>query len=270
MINKINLQDIKGKKLFVATPMYGNQCSGNYFNSCLKLQRFFLELGIEIKFYGIFNESLITRARNHCVDVFLQSGYTHLMFIDADIEFDPADVLKMLSMDKGIVCGPYPKKTIVWERIVDLVKSGLVEKYKDPNILENFTGDFAFSAISSEQEFKVDEPIEVKESGTGFMMISREVLEKYIEAYPEFKYRPDTIFDLETSRDIINKENRKIYAIFDTEINPDTKRYLSEDYMFCKNARNMGLKVWLCPWIKLRHIGSYIFSGNLPSLLAES
>ena len=67
------------------------------------------------------NESLIARARNYCAHMFLQSDATHFMFIDADIEFDPLDVLSLMSLcdegtDKDIVCGVYPKKHIAWDK----------------------------------------------------------------------------------------------------------------------------------------------------------
>jgi hypothetical protein len=45
-----------------------------------------------------------------------------------------------------------------------------------------------------------------------------------------------------------------------------SNRYLSEDYMFCQWARNIGLKIWLCPWIQLNHVGSYVFGGSLADL----
>ena len=92
------------------------------------------------------------------------------------------------------------------------------------------------------------------------MMIQRSAFEKYSEAYPEFSYKPDHIrtknFD----------GVREIMAYFDCVICPDSKRYLSEDYMFCQWARNAGIKVWMCPWMKLSHMGTYVFTGSLTDL----
>ena len=45
-----------------------------------------------------------------------------------------------------------------------------------------------------------------------------------------------------------------------------SNRYLSEDYMFCYNVQRMGEKVWLCPWMKLKHVGMYVFGGSLGHL----
>ena len=49
-------------------------------------------------------------------------------------------------------------------------------------------------------------------------------------------------------------------------IEPESRRYLSEDYMFCQWSRNAGIKVWMCPWMRLNHTGSYQFGGSLVDL----
>ena len=59
---------------------------------------------------------------------------------------------------------------------------------------------------------------------------------------------------------------RYIHAFFDTVIDPATKRYLSEDYMFCQYAQRAGLKTWLCPWMSTNHTGTYTFAGSLIDL----
>lgn len=243
--------------------MYGGICTGHYSKSCTDLGMLATKYGIDINFFYLFNESLITRARNYLVDEFLRSGYSHLMFIDSDIGFDPNDVLALATVadensDKDIVCGPYPKKTIAWEKIVKAVNKGVADA--DPSVLENYVGDFVFNPAPGVDRIPVSEPVEVLEGGTGFMMIQRRVFEKFAAAYPEQQYTPDHIrtkhFD----------GSRKINAFFDTVICPDTNRYLSEDYMFSQWARKIGLKVWMCPWMRLSHAGTYVFGGSLVDL----
>ena len=260
---EITVEQLRERKIMVATPMYGGMCSGQYTKSSVDLGQQAAKYGIDVGFFYIFNESLITRARNYLVDEFMRSHYTHLMFIDADIGFDASDVLALAALadpdsDKDIVAAPYPKKTISWEKIKRAVDKGVADD--NPNNLENYVGDFVFNPAPGTEQIKINEPAEVLEAGTGFMMIQKRVFEKFGEAHPELLYTPDHI------RTANFDGTRKIHAFFDTVIDPKSNRYLSEDYMFCQWARELGIKVWMCPWMRLKHMGSYIFGGDLASL----
>lgn len=262
---QIDARDLQKKKLFVATPMYGGQCAGMYTKAIADLSALCAQYNIDLKLYFLFNESLITRARNYCADEFLRSDCTHMMFIDSDIGFNPKDVLVLMqiadsSNGMDIVCGPYPKKTIAWEKIKKAVDMGFANE--NPFQLDQFVGDYVFNPADGVSEFAIYNPVEVMEAGTGFMMITREALEKYADAYPEYKYLPDH------NRTEHFDGTRQITAFFDTIIDPDSNRYLSEDYMFCQQARKAGIKVWMCPWMQMKHVGSYIFGGSLAAMAA--
>ena len=261
----IDVSELRKRKLAIATPMYGGMCSGQYTKSTADLARLGAEYKLDIQFYYLFNESLVQRARNYLVDEFLRTDCTHLLFIDADIGFDPSDVIALLAIaepgsDKDVVCGPYPKKCISWEKVKRAVDKGFGDR--DPENLANYIGDYVFNPAEGIIEIPLSEPVEVLESGTGFMMIQRNVFERFAAAYPHLSYKPDHVrtehFD----------GSREIVAYFDCPIDPKTKRYLSEDYMFCQYTRNAGMKVWLCPWMKLAHMGTYIYSGSLADLAA--
>lgn len=259
---KITSESLAGKKLMIGTPMYGGMCAGVFTRACTDLAKVCGEHNVPLAFYFLLNESLITRARNFICDEFLRSDCTHLLFVDSDIGFSYKDALTLLHLtgteDYDIVTGPYPKKTISWEKITQAVKQGVADE--NPFVLENYVGDFVFNMPPEVESFRIDEPVEVMEAGTGFMMITKDALLKYKEAYPELMYRPDHVrtehFD----------GSREVMAFFDTVIDPETKRYLSEDYMFSQYARKIGLKVWLCPWMRLGHMGSYTFAGSLAEM----
>lgn len=260
---KVPIEELRKKKLFVATPMYGGQCAGMFTRSISDLSAMCASYGIPMQMYFLFNESLITRARNYCVDEFMRSGATHLMFIDSDIGFDPKDVLALLALqtdesDYDVIGGPYPKKCISWEKIKRAVDKGVADE--NPNVLENFVGDYVFNPKRNTGSIPINRPVEVLEIGTGFMMIRRKTFEDYAKAFPELSYKPDHVrtdhFD----------GSREIMAYFDCIIDPESKRYLSEDYMFCYNVQKMGGKVWFCPWMKMNHVGSYVFGGSLADL----
>ena len=265
---KIGIEELREKKIMVCTPMYGGMCSGLYSKACADLSTLATKYNMDLKYFYLFNESLIPRARNYLVDEFIRdTNYTHLMFIDADIHFDPNDVLTLAALDKDIIGGPYPKKCIAWEKVRSAVDAGLADE--DPNELEKYTGDYVFNPVENTHKISVTEPVDVLEIGTGFMLIKRKVFEDFAEAYPQFKYTPDH------NRSENFKGDRDIHAYFDTVIDSKaylgdiaggSNRYLSEDYFFCQFVRRIGYQIWLCPWMKISHMGSYVFSGSMQSL----
>jgi hypothetical protein len=261
---QVKVEDLKKNKLFVATPMYGGMAHGLYLKSCLDLQGIMSRYGVDVKFSFLFNESLITRARNYLVDEFLRSDCTHLLFLDSDIHYNPQDVVALLALDKDVIGGPYPKKSINWNNIAHAARN---HPNLEPRELETLVGEYVFNVVKGTSQFSVTEPLEVMEIGTGFMLVKREVFDKMAIEYPTIRYKPDHVGQAHFDG------SRYIHAYFDTVI--DTKdsitgggseRYLSEDYMFCQMWRKMGGDIFLCPWMKTQHIGTYAFSGNMPKV----
>lgn len=258
---KFDVEKLRKQGLFVATPMYGGMCYGGFTRSMIDLTRICTENQIPLSYYFMYNESLIPRARNYCAEFFLNQKEVHsFLFIDSDIEFSGMSVIEMLQMqidnpDYDIMVGAYPKKTIAWEKIRAAVYQGRADA--DPNELGRYVGDYVVNAVGDKPTIALNEPAEIAEGGTGFMMIRRETFEKYTKAYPEYMYRPDH------TRTPGFDGSKEIMAFFHCDIDPQSKRYLSEDYWFCKMARDAGMKVWLCPWIELKHFGTYMYSGSL-------
>ena len=261
---KVPIDKLRERGLFVATPMYGGQCAGMFAKSCADLSAICAQNGIPLQFYYLFNESLITRARNYCADEFMRSKSEHLMFIDADIGFNPQDIIALMALQTlneekyDIIGGPYPKKCISWEKIKAAVDKGVADN--DPNILEKFVGDYVFNPKGNQTSIPLSEPVEVLEIGTGFMMVSKKAMQKFADSYPQYLYKPDHVrtehFD----------GSREITMFFQAEVDPKSKRYLSEDYWFCQKAQEIELRTWFCPWMALQHVGTYIFGGTLADL----
>lgn len=261
---KIELDVLRKQGLFLATPMYGGQCAGMFARSVADLAALCAQNGIPLQMYFLFNESLITRARNYCCDEFMRSPSKHLMFIDSDIGFNPHDVIALMALQANepdkydIVGGPYPKKCISWEKIKQAVDKGVADE--DPSVLEKFVGDYVFNPKGGQQSIQIGEPCEVLEIGTGFMMISKTAMQKFADAYKQYMYRPDHV------RTEAFDGTRKIMQYFQAEVDPKSERYLSEDYWFCQKAQEIGLRTWFCPWMKMQHVGTYIFGGSLADL----
>lgn len=259
---EVDIARLQKTGIFVGTPMYGGMCYGAFTNSMMELTSLCNQYNIPFARKFLYNESLVQRARNYIADSFMQSEMQQMIFIDSDIDFNAQDVIILADLqnknpDYDVICGPYPKKMIAWEKIRDVVNQGKADE--DPNILENFVGDFVFNALEN-GVIKLSEPAKVAEAGTGFMMIRRETFEKFAQKFPEKSYKPDHIRTKEFDG------SREIQAYFDCIIDPKTKRYLSEDYYFCHKIREAGMNVWMAPWIQMGHNGYYRFGGSLAAL----
>lgn len=177
--------------------------TGGYAHSCIKLQELCIKYNINVEFCYIFNESLIQRGRNDIVYRFLKSKHTHLIFIDADLAFNPEDVLKLVSLNREVIGGTYPRKRINWNNIKHAIK---INPMITPEELEIFAADFIFKVKDGIESFTMDEPVEVDNLPTGFMCIRKDVIHKMIEAYPNIEH-----FEYNTESGI--PESR--YAVFE-------------------------------------------------------
>ena len=296
---KIKAGELAKGKLFVGVPMYAGMCCGMFARSVADLSALCAHYGIQVQLFFLFNESLITRARNYIADEFMRSQADHLMFIDADIGFDARDVVALMAMqmqtpDYDIIGGAYPKKTISWEKVKQAVDKGLADE--DAGVLEKYIGDYVFNPKAGATTIPLGEPVEVLEIGTGFMMIRRATMEKFRDSFPQYNYRPDHVrtehfdgsreilqfFQAEIDQPDYAIEYRKIIDYFledpDTDIvqyklkeleektKRASKRYLSEDYWFSQKCQSIKLRTYLCPWMKLQHMGSMVFGGSLMDL----
>ena len=238
--------------LFIATPMYGGLCYGNYMESMLSLQANLIAKDMDAYFSFLYNESLITRGRNTMVNDFIKSDCTHMVFIDADIHFNPHHLFKMVEADVPIICGLYPKKEINWEGV-----AFAIEKKVPQDQLKYFTGEYVVNMVGDaiEQLVPLDKPFEIKHGGTGFMVIKREVFEKLKDKCPKY------VHNMVDTNDNSNFGD-EITEYFATSID-ESKKLLSEDYHFCKLARDNDIKVYGAAWAQLSHTGTYEYSGRL-------
>ena len=175
------------------------------------------------------------------------------MFIDSDIKFRAEDVIHMIRADKEILCGIYPKKEINWYSVKAAMDRGVPFDQ-----LKSHTGSFVVNLVNyvGEVTVPVNEPVEIFNGGTGFMLIKREVFEKMGEVVPAYS---NDVVDLSGQM----KQMEQIKEFFTTSIEPGTNRLLSEDYHFCRTWREMGGKIYAAPWCQLAHIGTYAFEGQL-------
>ena len=233
--------------------MFAGMCTGHYTQSLLMTGSAFTQAGIQMSAMMMFNESLIQRARNGLVKNFMRTNGDYLMFIDADIGWNPHDILPMIDAVKDIICGIYPKKEINWHGVKAAVEAGVpVEQ------LKHHSGALVVNLVDYSGTVTVPrtEPLEIWNGGTGFMLIKRSVLEGLADKVATYT---NDVVDLNNT---VNPGDL-IHEYFAVSIEEGTNRLLSEDYHFCMLARKHGYKVWAAPWVTLAHIGSYMFEGTL-------
>jgi hypothetical protein len=238
--------------LVVATPCFGGQISAVYAHSLFQLQtavRSYAGLNLKILFKD--GDALITRARASLVSQFLDDPHaTHLLFIDADIGFEPEQVLRLIQCGADMCAAVYPIKRLDWDK----VKSSIETARPNP----------AAAALS--YVFEVDDPtavvekrgfVKVRYAGTGFLMIRRAALGRMCTHYPQLKYKRDHSIDAAVASD-----NR--FALFECMIGEDGT-YLSEDFAFCKRWIDIGGEIWADLASRLKHVGPTTYQGDLSS-----
>lgn len=238
------------RSILITTPMYGGMCTGTYTFGLLRNIHHLTAEGVGVYWGHMTNESLITRARNELVRIFLdETDFTHFMFIDADIGFPPDAVMTLLNADKDVVCGVYPKKEIDWAQVNKAAQLGKEN-------VQDYAGAFVLNVDSAEPKADETGCFEVRHGGTGFMLIKRHVFETLKPHVPT--YRTSTAIVQDTGE----YTQPLTHEFFSTSID-HTGALLSEDYHFCELWRKHGGKIHLNPFIPLSHVGTYVYTGNL-------
>ena len=221
---QVNIEELKKTKVHICMPCYGGQLTESTFMSFIRWSNTARQLGINYTVETLTNESLISRARNTMVAKFLSNpDSTHLMFIDADIGWEPWHLLLLLHHDKDVIGGMYPLKGLPVKWCVNGIEGGLEE---DMGRVQ-----------------------EVSKTGTGFMCIKRHVFEKLVDHPATIPFINDIGLPEE-----LNKDMR---TFFDTDVREG--RYYSEDWTFCENWRDLGGKVWIDKRVLLKHTGTYTY-----------
>jgi hypothetical protein len=225
------LRLLRASCLHVCIPMFGGFCHDSVFQSMMNFMHTATVLGLQLTVESMRNESLIPRARNNMTAGFMsKKDATHLLFIDADIGFEPVDIFKLLCSNVDVVGGIYPVKSVPVRYVCNPVSEGGVQ---------------------------TDHLVEVRHVGTGFLLIKRHVIERLQAAHPELKYRDTVGYGAQCEE--------FMFALFDTAIDA-SGHYLSEDWTFCERWRALGGKVFARTDIRLDHHGTHCFRGDLEEL----
>jgi len=265
-VRKYLIQNNNKVKIIFGTPCFGGLLHNGYFQSMMETCVNLTRLGIQFEIMTIGNESLIQRARNGIVAKFLADEQaTHLMFVDADITFSWMSIIKLLLGNKELSGGCYPKKCFNWDKIKHQISKN--SKQTDDELMARSL-DYVFNPIYHQEGTNVVIRVEngmaqVKDIGTGFMMIKKSVIHKMIAKYPETKFKNNVAgYGANNMADCF-------YSLFDCCIDPVSKVYLSEDYLFCKRWIDIGGELWLDINTNLNHTGLIDYRGCLGLVIGE-
>lgn len=243
---------------FIATPTHSGALSSVYVRSLLGLTNAAWGHGMTMQTRFLDGDSLIPRARNRLVAEFMvDERWTHLFWIDADIGFEPDAALRLLKAGRDVVAGVYPHKSDGWPA------GGLTVPLPTGSTRADFDARHARYAFNPwpgvGDTADADGFVEVLDAPTGFMLIARRVFERLAAAMPELRYTPDAG----------PHANAQLphYRFFDTLMERDTGRYLSEDYAFCRRWQALGGKVQVDTQSRLAHQGQQTWHGDLPRAL---
>jgi hypothetical protein len=237
----------------VATPTNNAMVNLTYTRSMVGLAVACSQRGINFQYLTTSFSSVLPAARNLLVDRFLSTtDLTHLLFIDSDMGFDPAELISMFDYaHRDVVAAMCPSKTLNWDNLAHVARA-----YPNmaPAELAEVAGTFGgMINLVDGQSFAVQqEPVEVATIGTGIMLISRDILNR-LAVSPVVPHH------------IVASESRTIPAFFDNGVTEDN-RYVGEDFIFCRRVREIGGSVWGCPWLRITHSGNFDFVGNLPAV----
>lgn len=242
--------DARSVSLSIGTPCFGGQVSWLYTHSLLKLQVECARRGVEIGFLLQAGDALITRARQTIVSHFLANPRaTHLLFIDADIGFEPEQVFRLIEFDADMTAACYPVKEINWELLAEAVRA-------DRRPLESAALNYVVQGDTANGLTLRDGFVKSLYAGTGFLLIRRAALEAMIARYPELRYTREH----KTNDPLEGSPWRS--ALFNCMIDTATGVYLSEDFSFCRRWTDMGGAIWVDLKSRLQHVGPMIFRGN--------
>ena len=242
--------------ILIGTPCYNGLVTAEYLVSMLGLQKELIRQGIDFEVNTPTTVSLIPVARNYLVSEVLRNNrFTHLLFIDADLGFDPLLVPRLVAADKDVVAGIYPLKHLNVPAIRNL----------PPDKPIAATYHYAVSICPGTQPTS-DGFAQAEYAATGFMLIRRTVLEQMAAHYAELKYTH--MFTLPGSPSMPASDH--LYSLFDTSLDPEQGLYLPEDYTFCRRWRAMGGEIWVDIFSKFKHIGSFAHEGDFSVFVNRS
>jgi hypothetical protein len=242
--------------IFIGVPAFGGMIHADFASNLLGLHGKFQSAGITGMVDFVCGQSLVTHARDIAANRFLTTKCSHLLFLDADMIFNPDDILKMIASGKDLIGAPYCRKQLDWSRIKELFARGC-----EPSLMSSVAGGPVNVLTIGNKPLEIpdlNEPAEIAGIGLGVTLIAREVFAKLAQAHPSWRFKVP----------LDGGGSQTVFSFFRTEIDAENGQFFSEDYTFCKDWRRIGGKVYMLPSAFTGHVGSQVFACNLPAMKA--
>ena len=226
--------------LLISTPCYGGVVTNVYLHSIQPMITMFLKLGLKVTLLTLPDEAVISRARDQFMAWFAASAHSHMLCIDADVQWAKEDVIRLMLCGHEFIMGSYPRKIM-----------------PDPGKPMSYPVVWRLPGEDGKLETcPTCGAIRIDGGPAGFMMVRKSVAEKMTAAYPEFKYEGLGKFP---------EQDKHLHAFY----NPILENGVlwSEDLSFCRRWSAIGGEIWLDPTIKLNHQGQYLYRGNIEELM---
>lgn len=222
---------LTGVSVQIATPCMDAKYDRTYTKALTNTLMMLHHYGAQIDWAEFPYCSDIALARSKLFGNFMRSKHTHLMMIDADMGWDPNDVVQLLMLKRDLVGAAGPKK-----------------KYPLEFAANNCDDNGDILKIDMEPDTGI---VECTEVGMAFMLMSKDCANKMAGEYQDLKF--------------VGDKGTVEYALYDSFLvgSPEKRRRLSEDFAFCHRWRRIGGKIYLVPFIKLTHTGSWVWEGAL-------
>jgi hypothetical protein len=247
-------QDFKDLRILIGVPTHSGLLHHLFVSSLISTTQLFEKHGINYRIEFMSGVVLVTAARNLLANsLFEEEAFTHLLMLDGDQAWNPQDIIKLISADKEVVALPTTHEGFDWDRIAQAAKHGAF-----PQQLKRFGGVQNFEDISNAQYSTGEPVVEVNRIGSALILIKKTVFEKLQKANPHWRYRRGS------GERSTNQEWD--YRYFQSEIDPETKHVISEDWFFSRECKKIDISIFMIPGSVTRKIGPTVFFWDASSI----
>jgi hypothetical protein len=207
-------------KLAIGTPAHGGNVALGCIRSLVATATLLAKRGIAMNYLAGSGHALAHMARNFLAADFLAGDASHLLVVDADMEWTPADVLRLIEHDLDAVCATYLRKDDSGHYVLAASESGRVSP---------------------------SGAVEIEAAGLGFMLVKRRVVERMAETGVAPKFEDP----------VLERDHPGLHNWFPTRFEAGTIQ--GEDFSFCRLWRSLGGSIWCDTTIRLAHHGPWAF-----------